>query len=83
MIQAAFAPVVTRASIPCDAHLLMAPQGSSSIAALLLDKQAELGADVLVVAPHGKAGLTQWWLGSVTQELLQTCPVPVAVVPPS
>jgi nucleotide-binding universal stress UspA family protein len=82
MIQAAFAPVVTRLSIPCDAHLIVAPQDSSSIAAILLGKQAELGAAVLVVAPHGKAGLTEWWLGSVTKELLTHCPVPVAVVPP-
>lgn len=81
MIQAAFAPVVSRLSIPCDAHLIVAPQDSSSIAAVLLDKQAQLSAAVLVLAPHGKGGLQEWWLGSVTREVLQHCPVPVAVVP--
>lgn len=82
MVNAAFAPLVTRQSIPSDAHLIVAPQDPGSIANTLLDKQQDLDAAALVVGPHAKGGLQEWWLGSVTKALLRHSPVPVVVVPP-
>lgn len=81
MVQAAFTPLVARAGAPCDAHLIVAPDDPSSIVAILLDKQVNLQAAALVVAPHTKGGLAEWWLGSVTKGLLAHSPVPVVVVP--
>jgi nucleotide-binding universal stress UspA family protein len=82
MLQAAFTPLVTRAAAPCDAHLIVAAEDPSSIVSILLDKQADLQATAIVVAPHSQGGgLAEWWLGSVTKGLLAHSPVPVVVVP--
>lgn len=81
MLLAAFTPLVARAGAPCDAHLIVAAEDPSSIVSILLDKQADLEAAVLVVAPHSSGGLAEWWLGSVTKGLLAHSPVPVVVVP--
>jgi nucleotide-binding universal stress UspA family protein len=82
MLQKAFAPLVTQAATPTDAHLIVAPQDPSSIVSILLNKQRELAAAAFVVGPHAKGPLTEWWLGSVTKGLLRHSPVPVIVVPP-
>jgi len=73
---------VTRAAIPCDAHLIVAPTEPDAIVNILLQKQEDLGAAALLVAPHSKSGLQEWWLGSVTKGLLKHAAVPVVVIPP-
>jgi nucleotide-binding universal stress UspA family protein len=42
----------------------------------------EIGADVVVVGTHGRAGLSRALLGSVAARVVRGSPVPVLVVPP-
>lgn len=37
--------------------------------------------DAIVMATHGRTGLSRWFLGSVTQRVLSASPVPVLVIP--
>lgn len=37
--------------------------------------------DAIVMATHGRTGLSRWFLGSVTQRVLNVCPIPVFVIP--
>lgn len=61
--------------------MAVAPQDPGSICNIQLDKLQDLDAATLVVGPHAKSGLHEWWLGSVTKALLRHRPVPVVVVP--
>lgn len=36
--------------------------------------------DVLVVSTHGRTGLAHFWLGSVAERVVRTCPKPVFVL---
>lgn len=36
--------------------------------------------DLLVIASHGRTGVTRWFLGSVAEELVRKAPCPVLVV---
>jgi nucleotide-binding universal stress UspA family protein len=38
-------------------------------------------AEAIVMATHGRTGLSRWFLGSVTQRVLNAAPVPVVVIP--
>jgi nucleotide-binding universal stress UspA family protein len=40
-------------------------------------------ADLIVIASHGRSGLTHLFLGSVAEQLLRTAPCPVLVLRPS
>jgi nucleotide-binding universal stress UspA family protein len=40
------------------------------------------GADLLVMATHGRSGPSRWVLGSVADRLLQVSPIPIFVVRP-
>jgi len=37
--------------------------------------------DMIVMATHGRTGLSQFWLGSVAESTVRQAPVPVLVVP--
>ncbi len=37
----------------------------------------ELGADLIVMTTHGRTGVARWLLGSVTEQIVRTSPVPV------
>ncbi|MDH3707202.1 MAG: universal stress protein [Acidimicrobiia bacterium] len=39
------------------------------------------GADLVVMASHGRSGMTRWLLGSMTEKLVRASEVPVLVVP--
>ena len=39
-------------------------------------------ADLIVIATHGRSGLSRWVFGSVTQKVVQVAPVPVLVIRP-
>jgi len=43
---------------------------------------ARLGADVIVIASHGRSGLRRVLLGSVAQQVVQREPRPVLIVRP-
>ena len=42
----------------------------------------ELGAEMVVMTSHGRAGLRRAWLGSVTDHLIRTSDIPIVVVRP-
>ena len=40
----------------------------------------EINADLIVMGSHGRTGLKKLVLGSVAQEILSTCPLPVMII---
>jgi nucleotide-binding universal stress UspA family protein len=38
--------------------------------------------DVIVIATHGRGGITRWFLGSVAEDLLRHSPVPILLIRP-
>lgn len=48
----------------------------------ILDRAEETGADLIVIATHGRTGLDRVLLGSVTERVLRQSPTPVFVVKP-
>ncbi len=55
---------------------------AGSTAAGLLEAVADVGADLVVVGAHGRAGLASRMLGGVSYRVTHQSPVPVVVVPP-
>lgn len=56
-------------------------QHSDNPAASIVDFVADNDVSLVVMASHGRSGVTRWLLGSVATKVLQTSPVPVTVVP--
>jgi nucleotide-binding universal stress UspA family protein len=52
-------------------------------AAALLDLVAECGADLVVMATHGRSGLGRAVLGSVADQVVRSSPIPVLLLHPS
>jgi nucleotide-binding universal stress UspA family protein len=50
-------------------------------AEVIVEHAKEVGADAIVMATHGRSGISRWLLGSVTQKVLQAAPCPVVVIP--
>lgn len=48
----------------------------------ILDYTESQHADLIAIATHGRSGISRWVFGSVTQKVVQACPVPVLVVRP-
>lgn len=46
----------------------------------ITDYAEEVGADLIVLGTHGRRGLNRWLLGSVTERVVRTAPVPVLTV---
>src|SRR5262245_26996834 len=42
----------------------------------------ESGADLMVMATHGRSGLSRLWLGSIADELVRRAPLPILLVRP-
>jgi nucleotide-binding universal stress UspA family protein len=57
------------------------PVRHGSVAAALRQTARERGADVLVLATHGRSGLGRWLYGSVADAVLRQADVPVLLVP--
>ena len=51
-----------------------------SPAATLADHARAMGATLVVMTTHGRRGFERAWLGSVADEMIRTCPVPVLLV---
>lgn len=45
-------------------------------------RRAEERADLVVMSTHGRGGLSRFWLGSVADELVRSCSVPLFLVRP-
>jgi len=52
-------------------------------ASRIVDLPAELGADVIVMATHGRKGLSRFILGSVAEKVLRQTTLPLLVIPPA
>lgn len=48
----------------------------------IVRRAVTLGADLIVMGTHGRAGMHRWFVGSVAERVLRTAPCPVMVVPP-
>lgn len=49
-------------------------------ALLVLDLAERLNADLIVLGSHGRSGIRRFWLGSVTEKVVQLAPCPVFTV---
>lgn len=47
----------------------------------ILDVAASENVDMIVIASHGRSGMTRWMLGSVAEKIVRGADVPVVVVP--
>jgi nucleotide-binding universal stress UspA family protein len=47
----------------------------------ILHAVAESGAEAVVMASHGRSGMSRWMLGSVAEKLARSADVPVTIVP--
>jgi nucleotide-binding universal stress UspA family protein len=48
---------------------------------VIVEEAISLGVDAIVMATHGRSGISRWLLGSVTQKVLHAAPCPVMVIP--
>ena len=48
---------------------------------VIVEEAATLAVDAIVMATHGRSGISRWLLGSVTQKVLHAAPCPVMVIP--
>jgi nucleotide-binding universal stress UspA family protein len=72
----AVASVASAAGVPCETTSLEAPQPWRGI----VDHASASGADLIVMASHGRKGVSALLLGSETQKVLTHSAVPVLVV---
>jgi nucleotide-binding universal stress UspA family protein len=54
-----------------------------TVASALCAFAGAVGADLIVLTTHGRGPLSRFWLGSVTDELLRTSPIPLLVHRPA
>ena len=47
----------------------------------ILTAAKDCSADLIVMASHGRSGMSRWMLGSVTEKIVRSSAVPVLVVP--
>jgi nucleotide-binding universal stress UspA family protein len=50
-------------------------------AGVILDQSRALGADMIVMATHGRSGVSRWLLGSVADRVFRHAAVPTLIVP--
>jgi nucleotide-binding universal stress UspA family protein len=64
-----------QAAVPCDTIYLQDAQPNEAIIATAMDR----GCDLIVMASHGRSGLSEMVLGSVTNKVLTHAKTPVLV----
>jgi universal stress protein A len=69
------APFARDATIPIERSLL---KGRPS--KVIVEAAADRGADLIVMATHGRSGFERLIIGSVTERVLRSAPCPVVVV---
>ena len=47
----------------------------------ILNYADESGADLIVMSSHGRSGPSKWFMGSVSEKVLQRSPIPVFLIP--
>ena len=74
---------VSFAVLPEREPELLLPAPSPRMVAELIDGYARAHAiDLVVMATHGRSGLSRFWFGSVADALLRTCSLPVLLIRP-
>ena len=73
---AAVAAACEAAGVPCQTHTVEGAQPWKAI----IDHSTSMGCDVIVMASHGRRGVSALLLGSETQKVLTHSSVPVLVV---
>jgi nucleotide-binding universal stress UspA family protein len=46
----------------------------------ILDFGAEIEVDLIIMATHGRSGITRWWIGSVAEKVISEATAPVLLV---
>jgi nucleotide-binding universal stress UspA family protein len=54
----------------------------SDVAGEIIDYASQNGVDLIIIATHGRSGLSRWAFGSIANKVLQSSPIPVMVVRP-
>ena len=70
--------VVERAG---DVSTSIVVRAMTDAAEAILGVAADENADLIVLASHGRSGMTRWLLGSVAEKIARTAEVPVVIVP--
>ncbi|PIE50308.1 MAG: universal stress protein UspA [Flavobacteriales bacterium] len=68
--------LIKKQNIECE-HLLK--QGIAS--ELILDYAKDKNADYIVMGSHGRSGIYDVFIGSLTKEITRTSPIPVLIIP--
>jgi nucleotide-binding universal stress UspA family protein len=71
---------LTTAGIPTQNVTVAAEAGDTETT--IVDQALTMGADLIVMATHGRRGFDRLLLGSVTEKVLRKAPCPVLTVPP-
>ncbi|MEO1060118.1 MAG: universal stress protein [Actinomycetota bacterium] len=69
------------ASIPAGVRVEQHHSHDPNAAAAIIDHARDHDVSMIVMASHGRSGVSRWLLGSVADKVVQTSPVPVVVVP--
>jgi len=69
------------ASVPADVGIEVHHQISSHAAEAILDFARDENVSMIVMGSHGQSGVRRWPLGSTSEKVLRSSPVPVLVVP--
>jgi nucleotide-binding universal stress UspA family protein len=74
---------LTRAitSVPAEVDTEVHHRISSHAAEAILDFANDENVSMIVMASHGQSGIRRWTLGSTSEKVLRSSPVPVLVVP--
>ncbi len=78
MLEAVRERIAQRADAPVVTTTVLA----GSPAERLLEHARERGASLLIVATHGRGGLSRQWMGSVTDALIRHATIPIVTVRP-
>ena len=68
-----------KAVAPLDVEPVLLDGRTGSV---LVDHAVKAGVDLIVMTTHGRGPLSQFWLGSVADELARTTPMPVILIRP-
>jgi len=71
---------LAEAGVTADTQLLQFEQSHPDVPAAILKAAEEWAADVIVLGTHGRTGLQRVVLGSVAENLVRHCKVPVLLV---
>jgi nucleotide-binding universal stress UspA family protein len=67
---------------PASVRRIEVVRFGEDVAGTILGYAGQQNADLLVIATHGRTGLTHLFMGSVTEKVLRAAPCPVVVIRP-